>query len=1175
MQIRAWMILFAGAAALIGNCLVATTSSATYEHPYWRVTRLDKPPVIDGVIHAEEYGNVPAITGMVTWGGPDGSEKSIVANMQQVTWYVGYDSRFLYICMSSPQPKGTWPAARIKERDNNFILWDDHTEIQIATEGRRNYSSPGKGFYKIMNNAKGAWKDEWFYNGTPGTEEDWSIVGDCRSTVTEDRWDMEMSIALEAFRRKKIDGESWVMQLLRADAPGGIYFAGWVGETWMAWDRFGEVNFDPTAPIFRWIETGEVARGNMNLVFDVIGKSDAPSGIRFDVKALSSDGQTLYEDIQTKTVSKGEKASYTFRKDLTWPAGRNSLRILATTTRPDPETGEPREEKLFEAQLPVKSLVDDVEWSARVEPWLRQKPRGGEPEWKFAYWPSYGVAETSVDLDFYGMDEKILRAAAFEVDVLPARSNTPVATARSAISKLTGAMVVDTGKLKPGGYLARMKLIGADGSAAVLTKELQFLRNEYPWEGNSLGMDDKLLPPYPPLKMDAQDPQTFHVWMRDYSMAPTGLPQQVQAEGDAGKESILTSPVRLEAVVDGRIALVSDPVMRVTETGDARVKLVSSGTLGKATVRTQTELEFDGWYDVRMNISAPAEGAKMDRLTLAIPLWKGADTLYVQRGSDSFAGNNSMGGIPPGQGLVWDSAQLLPAATNREVWQTFAPIVFGGNGDKGVWWFADENRDWAMSDKLPAVQYVRTEEGVEMRIHIFAAPVALDRERNIHFALLIDPVKKMRDERKIGWGYQGPCSAGWYAHSTFGWRQWGRSSDGYYMTDEDRTALREFLQGLRPEGRPTGGFRHDAIMATQRQLPIVIYGSTKNMMVDLPEFETFGGEWLGDCSIPSDKKAAKSGGWNMQDSYESVLERDQREVGLNWPQSQVDCFVWYHDKLLRECPVNGTWWDNASSFQIKDYDPERKQFYWKWNVSMRRQLCKRLNTIGWTINRRPWWINNVHADWSFNQVSWHIENDYYVDGPTNTLLDQMSVDNFRAYTRIKRGIVHRLASRYGGEEPSSQAEKRRRARNTVGLCLLHDIGAYLWSQEYQDEYQRLPQLLHDYVGYFDEEDACPFIGYWRIGDFVTIDTSGVYVSAFKGKNRAALVVVNGNREPVDVKFLIQKNLLGRDPSNIFDAETKQAFTTFYNKETRKREWGEYDLRTFGIEGHGVRVFVVE
>ena len=80
---------------LIVLCLLAgwaaayTAGDDGYQHPIWRIAKLAKPPVIDGVIHPEEYAGVPAITGMVTYG----EDKSIVAEMQEVVWYVGYDDQ--------------------------------------------------------------------------------------------------------------------------------------------------------------------------------------------------------------------------------------------------------------------------------------------------------------------------------------------------------------------------------------------------------------------------------------------------------------------------------------------------------------------------------------------------------------------------------------------------------------------------------------------------------------------------------------------------------------------------------------------------------------------------------------------------------------------------------------------------------------------------------------------------------------------------------------------------------------------------------------------------------------------------------------------------------------------------------------------------------------------------
>jgi len=105
-----------------------------------------------------------------------------------------------------------------------------------------------------------------------------------------------MRIALEAFREKRIDGKSWVLQLLRADAPGGIYFAGWVGEGWMTWDKFGEVTFDPQVPVFRFLETGEAAKGDLDLLFEAVGATANPQEIAILARNLEAAAPEQYRD---------------------------------------------------------------------------------------------------------------------------------------------------------------------------------------------------------------------------------------------------------------------------------------------------------------------------------------------------------------------------------------------------------------------------------------------------------------------------------------------------------------------------------------------------------------------------------------------------------------------------------------------------------------------------------------------------------------------------------------------------------------------------------------------------------------------------------------------------------------------------------------------------------------
>jgi hypothetical protein len=124
----------------------------------------------------------------------------------------------------------------------------------------------------------------------------------------------------------------------------------------------------------------------------------------------------------------------------------------------------------------------------------------------------------------------------------------------------------------------------------------------------------------------------------------------------------------------------------------------------------------------------------------------------------------------------------------------------------------------------------------------------------------------------------------------------------------------------------------------------------------------------------------------------------------------------------------------------------------------------------------------------------------------------------------------------------------------------------------------LSDLMDKHVGFCREEPECHFTGYWRAGRLVAVKTPGVYVSVYRGGNRAALVVVNENREPTSVEFTPSRELLGREPLRIFDAETGREFQNAYYVDKAgkvQRAWGQYKPGFFPIEGHGVRLIVAE
>ncbi|MCD6408494.1 hypothetical protein J7L87_05535 [bacterium] len=1139
---------------------VKLSFSQSYQYPFAIVPYVGgSSPQIDGTVGEKEYKNFLAITGMVTWGGPSGELKSVVPSIQQVIWFLGYDDKYFYIAMKSPNPPESWPLARVKKYDESFkILWDDHVEIQIAKD-REKATFPGIGFYKIMANAKGYYSDEWYMNGTPGTESEWSIGGKVKCSVNEKFWDMEIAIDIRAFEEESLDGEKWVLQLLRADEPGGIYFAGWVGEAWMSWKKFGEVLFDRKAPVFRFLDTGKLARGNMDLKFEITGQTEKETPVFTSVSVYNSEGKKIFEKEERTVAVKGktEKLEFTSKLSLS-EKGKNRIKIYSYYT-----DGKGKNHLLYRFEAPIIYHTESY-WAKHIKPWLERKPKA-DYEWNFAYWPSYNVAEVKVDFDFFGLDKKYEKAKYFEVYVKGKRRI--YGKSKEMIKNKQGYTIFKNLNLPTGEYKAEIRIFD-EKNRLLDKKSISFVRKKYKWENNKLGISDKVWPPYKPIKVLGE--REFEVWNRKYVFGVNGLFEKIFAGGGDGMENILSGKMDFYMEISGRKAKAEKPLLKIKEVKPGKVKFEGKGRFGDLKYEIESFLEYDGWYDFTITLIPEKEKVEVDEFYLSIPLWNKVDTMYIQRAGDGRRGNK-FGSLPEGKGLIWSSQQLLPF----EDWGSFVPIVFLGNGDKGLWWFAEEKRDWELSDKKGCIEIYRRDKNIELRINIFGKKAEVKSPRKIHFAFLVDPVKQIPDERKWAWGRLK------YGHSTYGYRYYGGSVDGFENTDKDLEALRKVFidPEWKPEKKPENKsslihmyhFRNHAYnsVGLKNQM-FVLYGSTSLTGLGLDAFDTYGGEWLGKTNWETHPQTEFKGWVNSQGTKEWKTDRELTTVGVNFTRSFEDCFVWYHYKLLSKVPVNGTWWDNRSITVIKDYDPERGEFYKRFNVFTRRRLTKRLFNIGYELGRRPWWINNMHVDWSFCQVSWHVENDFYIDNADMTMMEQLPVDQFRALCRIKRGIIHRLASR----SPAGNNEQiRKQGRSIIGMCLLHDIGSYFWGP---DRYfaDAILNLLEEKVGFFE---GAEFIPYWRNEKYLKIKTEGVYASIYRGRGKAVIVVVNEDRKSKNVEFEISDSILkGKIISKIYDGETGISFGKYYDRKERKRKWGEFGKPgIFGIGGCEVRFLVVE
>jgi hypothetical protein len=278
----------------------------------------------------------------------------------------------------------------------------------------------------------------------------------------------------------------------------------------------------------------------------------------------------------------------------------------------------------------------------------------------------------------------------------------------------------------------------------------------------------------------------------------------------------------------------------------------------------------------------------------------------------------------------------------------------------------------------------------------------------------------------------------------------------------------------------------------------------------------------------------------------------------------MDQYVWYYEKYLRLAGINGTWWDDGGLASVIDYDARRGKFVTTWWFLQRREVCKRLNVLCAQLGVQPLWISNQHADFSWSQIGWHIEEAFYGSNPIVKGVDEgyfalLTADQFRALTCARGGIIPRLAPNFSGELTPEQ--KAHFYRTAYGLCALHGIGAYIigsnggGDENYDvangninSEENRIRMMLALVSAYSPDAE---FIPYWRSQALVHLQAKyaangtplliSIYRSA--GHDKALLIIANTSDKPAEFVrswlFTIEDSVLGHPVQQVVDAYTME------------------------------------
>ena len=337
--------------------------------------------------------------------------------------------------------------------------------------------------------------------------------------------------------------------------------------------------------------------------------------------------------------------------------------------------------------------------------------------------------------------------------------------------------------LAEGTYAITLTLVGSGG----LRREIRrtFERKKFAWESAKLGLDRVVVPPFTPLTVDKAAPSVSCV-LRKHELDGNGLWKQVSSQG----RPLLSAPMRLEVEAGGQVYVAEGKKVTFTEKAADRVQGRASWTSGPLRGRTEFTFDYDGLMKVTLHVE-PATN-RVDSMRLVIPM-KTGETWLMHPVTDLLRFHYA-GRIPDGTGTLWDYSGQTNTVRYTEsgkpdadgkVWDSrhvgrhqlpgpFVPYIWLGGPERGICWFAENDRDWSLDPQRPALEIRRQGDATSLIVHLFTRPVTFTRSRDITFGLMATPAKPMPEtpvnfrrwfpgsqvantEQVVNFGFMGAC----------------------------------------------------------------------------------------------------------------------------------------------------------------------------------------------------------------------------------------------------------------------------------------------------------------------------------------------------------------------------------------------------------------------------------
>ena len=627
-------------------------------------------------------------------------------------------------------------------------------------------------------------------------------------------------------------------------------------------------------------------------------------------------------------------------------------------------------------------------------------------DFRFAYYPSLDKLRFLV----LGPPVEFER---WELRLSASCQQARLAHADGSLPFRAGGETLEVPPLEAGDYELHLSLIAGDGARRDILRT--FERRRFAWEKNTLGRERVVIPPFTPLQVNPAE-ATVACVLRRHQLDDTGLWRQVTSQDC----DLLAAPMRLEIQSDGRTHVATGNSLMFTEQAADRAVGEASWMAGPVRGRTAFAFEYDGLMQITMHLE-PAE-VVVDAMQLVIPM-KTAETWLMHPVTDLLR-HHYAGLIPNGQGKLWDYGGKLrevkytetggPEADGK-VWDSrhvarwqlpgpFVPYIWLGGPERGICWFAENDRDWALDPQQPTLEIRRQGATTALVVRLATRPFALTRGRTITMGLMATPAKPMPETpvnfrrwwagsmsaRTTGtahfnfmgacyyWGAAGPCFAFYPAFRDFRIydefvrvRRSGNIDRGYTDTWLEHFRAPEFephLETYRAHINWTlnffaaDGWREDP--SAGKTAYAIPYTNARAINWG-DEVRTYADEWstldIADPRWPGDERFLRepSGGWTLNSYGKLVTPREFSGVAyaVDPVPSWQDMVLYYHRKML-DTFADGIYFDDY--FLVPNYSPfgpgyvdDEGRLRPGVNILGFRELTKRIAVMHHQTGRRP------------------------------------------------------------------------------------------------------------------------------------------------------------------------------------------------------------------------------